>query len=224
MTATFTEEPPMAFRTLNISELEPIPVVEGTLLWHPLRHALGVTGFGVNAYTAPAAGHDVVEEHTEASGPDAGHQELYVVMTGRARFTIDGEALEAPAGTCVFLPDPQSRRHAVAVEDGTTVLAVGGEPGKPFEVNAWEWNFRARPHLDAGEWEQAAAIIADGLEARPGDGSLLYNLACCEARLGRLDAANAHLQAALASEPRVRQWAAGDADLDELRERPDFPL
>src|SRR5215204_3048964 len=146
MTATFTEEPPMAFRTLNISELEPIPVVEGTLLWHPLRHALGVTGFGVNAYTAPAAGHDVVEEHTEASGPDA------------------------------------------------------------------------------GQWEQAAAIIADGLEARPGDGSLLYNLACCEARLGRLDAANAHLQAALASEPRVRQWAAGDADLDELRERPDFPL
>ena len=214
----------MAFRTLRISELEPISVVDETLLWHPLRHALGVTGFGVNAYTAPTAGHDVVEDHTEASGPAGGHEELYVVLTGRARFTIDGEEVDAPAGTCVFLPDPHSRRHAVAVEDGTSVLAVGGEPGKPFEVSAWEWSFRSRPHFDRGEWEQAAAILEDGLRAHPGDGLLLYNLACCEARQGRLDEANAHLAEALADEPRVREWGARDRDLDPLRERPDFPL
>lgn len=214
----------MAFRTLRISELEPISVAGDTLLWHPLRHALGVTGFGVNAYTAPAAGDDVVEDHTEASGPDSGHEELYVVLCGRARFTIDGEQVDAPAGTCVFLPDPHSRRHAVAVDDGTSVLAVGGEPGKPFEVSAWEWRFRARPHYDRGEYEQAVAIIADGLAAYPGDGSLLYNLACCEARLGRLDDANAHLAEALADEPEVRGWGASDADLDPLRERADFPL
>ncbi len=214
----------MAFRTLRIAELEPIPAVDGTLLWHPLRHALGVKGFGVNAYTAPTAGHDVVEEHTEASGPDGGHEELYVVLTGSARFTIDGEPRDAPAGTCVFLPDPQSRRHAVALEDATTVLAVGGEPGKPFEVSAWEWHFRARPHLDGGDWGKAATIVADGLRAHPGDGSLLYDLACCEAQLGRLDAATEHLGAALADDPRVREWAADDADLDPLRERPDFPL
>jgi mannose-6-phosphate isomerase-like protein (cupin superfamily) len=214
----------MAFRSVRISEVEPIPAVGGTLLWHPLRHALGVKGFGVNAYTAPTAGHDVVEEHTEASGPAGGHEELYVVLTGRARFTIEGEQLDAPAGTCVFLPDPHARRHAVALEDATTVLAVGGEPGKPFEVSAWEWNFRAQPHLDQGEWGKAAAIVADGLQAHPGNGSLLYNLACCEARLGRLDAAAEHLGAALADDQRVREWAAGDADLDPLRERPDFPL
>jgi tetratricopeptide (TPR) repeat protein len=214
----------MAFRTVRIDELEPIPAVDGTLLWHPLRHTLGVAGFGVNAYTAPTAGHDVVEQHTEASGPDSGHEELYVVLTGRARFTIDGEEVDAPAGTCVFLPDPRSLRHAVAVDDATTVLAVGGEPGKPFEVNAWEWNFRARPHLDAGDWGKAAAIVSDGLRAHPGDGSLLYNLACCEARLDRPDAATAHLAEALAADPRVRERAAGDEDLDPLRGRPDFPL
>jgi hypothetical protein len=61
----------MAFRTVRIDELEPIPAVDGTLLWHPLRHTLGVAGFGVNAYTAPTAGHDVVEQHTEASGRTA---------------------------------------------------------------------------------------------------------------------------------------------------------
>ncbi len=214
----------MAFRTMRISELEPISVVDGTLLWHPLRHALGVTGFGVNAYTAPTAGHHVVEEHEEADGPDGGHEELYVVLTGHARFTIDGEEVDAPAGTCVFLPDPRSLRHAVAVVGDTTVLAVGGEPGKPFEVSAWEWRFRARPQLDAGEWEQAAAILADGLREHPGDASLLYAVACCEARLGRLDDATAHLREALAGEPLVREWGAGDSDLDPLRGRGDFPL
>ena len=53
---------------------------------------------------------------------------------------------------------------------------------------------------------------------------LLYNLACCEAQLGRLDAAIAHLGEALADDPRVREWSAGDPDLDPLREHADFPL
>jgi mannose-6-phosphate isomerase-like protein (cupin superfamily) len=214
----------MGFRTLRISELEPIPAVGGTLHWHPLRHALGVTAFGVNAYTAPAAGRDVVEDHDETREPDGGHEELYVVLAGHARFTIDGEEVDAPAGTCIFLPDPKSRRHAVAVVADTTVLAVGGEPGKPFEVSAWEWSFRANPHIEAGEWEKAAELLLDGLREHPGDGSLLYNLACCEAQLGRLDEANAHLREALAGDERVREWAADDADIDPLRERPDFPL
>jgi tetratricopeptide (TPR) repeat protein len=213
----------MPFSAVRISEVEPISVVDGTLRWHPLRHALGVTGFGVNAYTAVAAGDEVVEEHQEGD-ESGGHQELYVVLSGRARFTIDGEAVDAPAGTCVFLPDPGSRRHAVAAEDDTTVLAVGGEPGKPFEVRAWEWSFRARPHFDAGEWDRAVAILEEGLRENPRNGSLLYNLACCEARLGRLDEAIAHLRSALADDPRTREWAARDADLDALRGRPDFPL
>jgi mannose-6-phosphate isomerase-like protein (cupin superfamily) len=213
----------MAFRTLSISDLDPVPALDGALLWHPLRHALGVTAFGVNAYTAPSAGRDVVEEHTEGD-ETGGHEELYVVLSGCARFTIDGEQLDAPAGTCVFLPDPTSKRYAVALEDATRVLAVGGEPGKPFEVSAWEWRFRASPHIKAGEWERALEILTEGLELNRGDGSLLYNVACCEAQLGRLDDANAHLAEALADDPRVREWGAEDTDLDPLRERPDFPL
>jgi hypothetical protein len=212
----------MAFRTARISEVEPISVVGGTLRGHPLRYVLGVNAFGVNAYSAHA-GADVVESHQEGD-ESGGHEELYVVLSGHARFTIDGEDVDAPAGTCVFLPEPSSRRYAVAVEDETTVLAVGAEPGKPFEVSAWEWSFRARPHLESGAWEQAAAILADGLGEHPGDGSLLYNLACCEARLGRLDDANARLAEALADEPEVREWGASDTDLDPLRERPDVPL
>jgi hypothetical protein len=212
----------MAFRTLRIDELEPIEVAG--LRWHPLRHALGVRGFGVNAYSA-SAGEDVVEDHTEADDAGNGHQEMYVVLTGHARFDVDGETIDAPAGTLVFLPEPTSRRHAVAQADGTTVLALGAEPGVPYDVSAWEWRFRAQPHIDAQEWEKGIALMHDGLAARPGDASLLYNLACFEAHLGRLDDATAHLKEALAAEPdNVREWAEGDRDLDALRERADYPL
>jgi mannose-6-phosphate isomerase-like protein (cupin superfamily) len=211
----------MPFRTIRIDELDPIEVAG--LRWHPVRHALGVRAFGVNAYSG-GAGDDVIEEHTESDENGHGHQELYVVLTGRARFRIDGETVDAPAGTLVFLPEPSARRHAVAQEDGTTVLALGGEPGAPYEVSAWEWRFRAQPHIDAEEWEKGVALMHDGLAARPGDASLLYNLACFEARLGRLDDAAAHLQEAYESQPDdVREWAAGDPDLDPLRDRPDFP-
>jgi hypothetical protein len=212
----------MAFRTLRIDELDPIEVAG--LRWHPVRHALGVRGFGVNAYSA-GAGEDVVEDHTESDDDGGGHQEMYVVLTGHARFEVDGEAIDAPAGTIVFLPEPTSRRHAVAEADGTTVLALGGEPGVPYQVSAWEWRFRAQPHIDAQEWEKGIALMHDGLAALPGEASLLYNLACFEANLGRLDEATAHLQEALEAEPEhVREWAESDTDLDPLRERADFPL
>ena len=209
----------MTFRTLNFSELEPIQATG--LHWFPLRQLLGVQAFGVNAYTAPAVGDDVIEEHTEEG---LGHEELYVVLAGRARFTLDGETLDAPAGTVVFLPDPRTRRYAIAEEPGTIVLAVGGKPGEGYEVSAWEWRFRAQPHLAAGEYEQAEALIRESLAAHPGDGASLYDLASVEARAGRPDAAIEHLGQALAARPDVREWAAGDSDLDSLRNRPDFPL
>jgi tetratricopeptide (TPR) repeat protein len=207
----------MAFRTLRIDELDPIAVTG--LRWHPVRHALGVRAFGVNAYSGNA-GEDVIEAHDE-EGSD--HEEMYVVLAGRARFELDDEPVDAPAGTIVFVPDPATRRYAVAAQDGTTVLALGGKPD--HELSAWEWRFRAQPHIDAGEWEKGIALMYDGLAAKPGEASLLYNLACFETHLGRLDDATRHLQEALAGDPDgVREWAAGDEDLDSLRERPDFPL
>jgi hypothetical protein len=205
----------MAFRSLRIDDLDPIAVTG--LRWHPVRHALGVQAFGINAYSGDA-GDDVIEDHTE-EGSD--HEELYVVLTGRARFELDGEPLDAPAGTLVFLPDPPTRRYAVAEEDGTTILALGGKPG--HDVSAWEWRFRAQPHIDAEEWEKGIALMHDGLAAKPGEPSLLFNLACFEARLGRLDEAAAHLREAVDARPKLRERAAEDPDLEPLRDRSDFP-
>ena len=74
--------------------------------------------------------------------------------------------MDAPAGTLVFLADPAVKRYASAAEPDTTVLAMGGEPGK-HDVSAWEWFFAAYAYADEGEHEKAIAELMRGLEERP---------------------------------------------------------
>ena len=109
----------------------------------------------------------MVEPHTEEG---ADHEELYFVARGAARFTIDGDGFDAPAGTYVFIPDPASHRHATALEQGTTVLSFGGPPS--FTPSAWEWKFRAAPLVESDP-ARARAILDEGLAVHPGDPGLL---------------------------------------------------
>ena len=120
--------------------LERIPAVEDHGLdvdadWKPVRHHLGVSAFGVNAYVGGEVGKLVIEEHDES---DTRHEELYFVASGRAEFTLGDQAFDAPAGTFVFIEDPDVRRKAVTKETGTTVLAVGARPGEAFSPSDWE--------------------------------------------------------------------------------------
>jgi len=146
-------------KTVRVDEVDGIPVF-GTLVWKPIRKTLGVTAFGINAYTAANAGDEVVEEHTEEA---LGHEEIYVVLRGRATFTVDGEEVDAPAGTLVYLDDPQQQRHAIAQEPGTTVLAIGGVPGK-HDVSPWEYFFPALPAIEADDYDRARAILEEALQ------------------------------------------------------------
>lgn len=210
--------PVKPWQSAHLSELESLQG-PGTLRWRPIRRAFGITAFGVNAYTATEAGQDVVEEHTEQS---LGHEELYFVVSGRATFEVDGEELDAPAGTLVFLADPTVKRGARAAEPETTVLAIGGEPRR-HDISAWEWFFAAYAYAGDGEYEKALSELRAGLEERPGHPPLLYHLACIEARSGRRDEAIEHLNLAVASDAKLRKWAADDDDLDAIRDDPRFP-
>lgn len=203
-------------RIAHLTELEAVPG-PGSLTWHPVRLTLGIRAFGCNAYTAAQAGQDVVEPHTEDR--DLGHEELYFVAAGRATFTIDGQSHDAPAGTYVFVPDPDSHRHAVAAEPGTTVLSFGGPP--TFSPSAWEWAFRAAPliHTDAA---RARAILQEGLKLHPEADALHYNLACLEAASGNREAALAALAAAVEGRAEAAEWAREDADFASLRDDPAF--
>jgi mannose-6-phosphate isomerase-like protein (cupin superfamily) len=208
------------WQSIRLDEIDPIPVVAGTLLWRPVRRTLDVGAFGINAYTAPNAGDDVVEEHTEST---LRHEEVYVVLTGHATFTLDDETLDAPAGTVVFVRDPLVKRHARADEPGTQVLAVGGPRGEAYEPSPWEDVFAAEPARAAGDYEAYAVALADALERRPDHPATLYNLACAEALAGRADDAIAHLRRALELRPELKELAQKDEDLVSLRELPGWP-
>jgi tetratricopeptide (TPR) repeat protein len=184
----------------------------GTLQWTPLRKHLGITAFGINAYTATEAGQDVVEEHNEER---LGHEEVYVVVSGRATFVLDGEEVEVPAGSLVFLRDPKVKRYARAEEPGTTVLAVGGKPGS-HEVSAWEYFFTAYAIAEK-DLDGAIDELNAGLAERPDHPPLHYHLACINARAGRLDEARRQLDRALELDPDLRKWADEDEDLAAIR-------
>jgi mannose-6-phosphate isomerase-like protein (cupin superfamily) len=205
-------------KTLHLDELDGLPVL-GTLVWKPVRKTLGVTAFGINAYTAANAGDEVVEDHTEGTNR---HEEVYVVVRGHATFTVDGEEVDAPAGTLVYLDDPAQRRHAVAREAGTTVLAIGGKPGA-HDVSAWEYIFPAIPPLRAGDYDTARRLLDEGLAAKPDDPALLYSLACVDALAGERDAALERLNAAVAERDDLRKCAQTDEDLASIRDDPRFP-
>jgi hypothetical protein len=207
-------------KVVGLDEIEPIAVVGGALKWRPVRRTLGIEAFGINAYTADTGGL-VVEEHDETGAGAGHHEELYIVVTGRATFTVDGESFDAPVGTCVFLDDPTERRAARAEEDGTTVLAIGGVRGQAFQISPWEFAFASAPAWEGRRYDEVKALLLEGLELHPGNTSLLYELACIEALMGDRDAALEHLAQSTAN-PRMREYARTDTDLDSLRDDPRF--
>jgi mannose-6-phosphate isomerase-like protein (cupin superfamily) len=206
----------LTYRLLHIDDAERIPGHGFT--WRPVRKALGTTGFGLNAYTADA-GDEVIETHDETSAGSAGHEELYVVLTGAAAFAVDGDEVAAPPGTILLVP-PGTERGATATEPGTTVLVVGGVPGAAGPRTAFEYWYEAEPHYRSGDYTRAAEIASEGLADWPDHPSLRYQLACFEALAGHREAAVEHLRIAYEHNPATREWAAGDDDLASVRDHP----
>lgn len=202
-------------RTLGLDDVDGLPVL-GTLVWKPVRRPLGITSFGINAYTASNAGDEVVEDHTEHT-----HEEAYVVVRGHATFTVDGEEVDAPWGTIVFLDDPKQRRHAVAKEAGTTVLAIGGKPGV-HEISAWEYIFPSLPARNAGDWDAARRILEDAI-AEHDHPSIHYHLGCVEARAGNSERAIQEVVYAVEQRPALLAPARTEEDLASIRDDPRFP-
>lgn len=208
------------FQVTGLDEIAPERGAEGSR-WFRLRRDLDVGAFGVNAYGADA-GHRVIEEHDELGTAAGKHEELYVVLRGTARFELDGREHTVPAGSVVFISDREVRRGAMAEEDGTVVLVVGGTPGKAYAVSAWEEAGDAYPLWEDGKHEQARQILSAVAEKHPDAGIVLYNLSCVEAILGETEPAIDHLRRSIELEDRFRELAKTDEDFDAMRERPEF--
>lgn len=201
--------------------LPEIAIVRESGTWFPIRQHFDVHAFGVNAWGGDE-GQELIGEHDELGPSAQQHEELYVVLSGHARFTVDGEEVAAPAGTLVFVPDPASKRAAVAVEDGTTVLVAGAKPGEPFSVGVWEYNARGLPFFNTKEYDKAEEVLNEGLAEHPNHPGLLYNLACVRSLTGKTDEAIDLLRRSVQGHERFAELAASDSDFDAIREDPRF--
>jgi len=204
----------------RLDELEPAPLVapgatdDGRQRFD-LRRKLGITAFGVNAFSAPS-GVDVIREHNETLLGEAGQEELYVVLNGAATFEVDGESVEAPSGSLVRV-QPTAKRKATATEDGTTILVIGGTSGKAYEP-APEEAAEAFAAYNAGDYEEAMAKQLVVVEKQPDNPVAHFNAGCFAARAGRADDAIEHLRRAVELNDRIKELVASDEDLDSLRD------
>jgi quercetin dioxygenase-like cupin family protein len=203
------------YEVVHIDQLDELPMNNGEFVWRPVRRRFGISAFGTNAYTA-RAGQRVVEEHYERDG----HEEMYVVLRGRATFTRGDDEVDAPAGTLVFAR-PGTKRGAIAAEDGTAVLAVGAKPGIVFEASPWEDIFVAFAYAEKGEIDPARELIDRAVQRRPDEWQGYFNAACFEVLYGDKETGIAHLRRAYELDPeRVAEAAAKDKDFDSVRDDP----
>lgn len=211
----------------KLDELEPAPLIapgatnDGRQRLD-IRRRFDITSFGVQAFRAPS-GVDVIREHDEI-GPLGvpGQEELYVVLEGTATFELDGETVEAPAGSIVLVR-PEAKRKAVAKDDGTTILVVGGTPGEAY-VPAPPEAGEAFIAYGKGDYETALAKQLVVAEKRPDDPVAHFNAACFAARAGRTDDAIGHLERSVELDERIKDLIRTDEDLDSIREDPRFAV
>lgn len=204
-----------------IAHLEEIDELDdGRCPFRPVRLHFGIASFGITAWTGRSQGDRIINEHGEDDGEDSS-EELYLVTAGRAVFELDGERRDAPAGTLVAV-QPGVKRTAFAEEPGTTVVAIGGIPGKAYDAVGWELWAPVRLLYDAGDYGPAAERGRELIEAHPGYPLPLYNLACVEALSGSTEDALEHLRRSIELSERFREYAKTDSDFDPIRDEPEF--
>lgn len=185
----------------------------------PVREHLGIRAFGVNAF-APGDDGTLIGEHDEAG---TGQEELYIVLEGHATFEIDGERVEAPAGTYVFVR-PEARRKATG--EGI-VLALGATPGAAYAPLDWgdAWQFHRDSLTAYGEQRYADALeaVRGGLAHTPDNAGLHYNYACFATLSGDTgEETFEHLRRSVELHPSFREQARRDDDFAAVRDDPRF--
>lgn len=204
------------YEILTLDALETSPHRGSNLI--PVRHLLGYRAAGVNAWRADA-GAQLIPPHEE----DSGNEELYVVVRGRATFTVAEEQADAQEGTLVFVA-PGVHRTAVAADDGTILFVVGATVGEAFEGGGWDTFAVADALRRAGRMDESRAVMQKAMADQPGSWAMPYNAACLEALEGNADEAFEHLRRAteLAPAEQIEPYLREDGDLDSIRDDPRF--
>ena len=185
----------------------------------PVREHLGIHAFGMNAFTPNEDG-VLINDHDESG---SGQEELYLVLDGHATFEIDGQTVDAPAGTFLAV-EPEARRKATGAG---TILAIGGTPGAAYQGFDWgeAWTFHNTSITAYGEqrYADALAAVREGLEQVPDHPGLHFNYACFASLAGETDDDMFdHLRRSVELFAPFRDQARTDSDFDAVRTDPRF--
>ena len=204
------------FETAHLDDLDRFSGEFDTI---PVRIPFGISAFGVNAYAAREAGGQIIEEHDELGAGAGRHEELYVVLTGPGdvhRGRDGARRSDRDAGLRPRPGHPPGRRRRRAGDScprrrrdrrqGVRAVAVGVVARGAALLRREGLRARRRHPVELRS-RRTRTIL-----------NVLYNLACCEALAGRRDEAVAHITRAMELDPRTRDWAAGDSDLDSIRD------
>ena len=102
--------------------------------WAALNGPLGLGAFGVNVVEAePDSGVEIAHDETES-----GQQELFVVISGRARFAVGGETFEAGPGTAIGIGDPGAHARLRGAR-GRDARALRRRPGARRPARWGDW-------------------------------------------------------------------------------------
>jgi quercetin dioxygenase-like cupin family protein len=197
----------------SLNEIEAVPYHQrdGERLI-PIQQTIGYRVAGVNGWLGDP-GEQLVPEHEEDSD-----EELYVVVQGRATFTVDGVDVDAPAGTLIHLLAGENRK-AFAEEPGTIVLAIGGTPGVAHVPAGWTSFVVADAYRRQGRLDEAREAIQRMLDLHGDVWFAPYNAACFEALAGDEDAAFKLLGEAISRDPdTAREYAQSDDDFASIRD------
>lgn len=186
-----------------------------------IRRELDIGSFAVNAVQADAGKELMAGRTTTGYGADR-HEELLVVIGGAAKFTVDGQEIDGPTGTAVFVRDVEAKRAALATKDGTTLLVIGGRRGEAWRLTPGEAMQEFFPLYEAKDYEGALRVAEQVLDEYDGNGLAHFNIACMQSLLGRPDKALDHLRAALEANPELLENARSDEDFAPLRDDPRF--
>jgi Cupin domain len=205
------------YAVAHLDEIEEL--ADAGTVYRPVRLHLGITAFGATSWSGHAAGDLIVNLHDP--GDPTSDQELFLVVRGHAVFELDGDRVDAPAGTFVFVP-PGTPRRAYAEEAGTAILLIEGTPGKGYEARGWELWAPLAPMYGEARYAEVADELRAAVKAHTQYGMLFYNLACCESLTGKPTEALVHLQRAIDLSEEFRDDAKSDSDFDPIRDEPGF--
>ena len=181
----------------------------------PVREHFGIHAFGINAFT-PREDGTLVTDHDEAG---TGQEELYIVLDGNVTFEIDGETVDTPPGSFVFV-GPEPRRKATGAG---TVLVIGATPGEAYEGvdwgDAWPFHNESMTAYREQRYADARDAVSGALERMPDHAGLNYNYACFATLAGDTgEETFAHLRRAVELRPRFREDARRDDDFAAVRD------